>query len=129
MATAQPLVAVVDDDQSVLRSLARLLGSAGYNVNTFASAQEFLGFVANSSPKCLVLDVHMPMMNGFELHARLKQLGYRLPVVYLTAHDTPQTILGAKQTGTAALLFKPLDGNELLAVVSKVVKPAEHLEE
>jgi len=118
----KPHIAVVDDDLSVLRSLSRLFGSAGYIVSTFGSAREYLEFVTHSSPGCLVLDVNMPEMNGFELHTRLNELGQRVPVVYLTAHDTPQTVRAAKQNRSAALLFKPVGGNELLAVVSQAVR-------
>jgi len=123
LAITKPLIAVVDDDKSVLRSLSRLLRSAGYAVQSFGSAQEFLVSVATLSPQCLVLDVQMPGMSGFELHGRLKDLGHQIPVVYITAHDTPHTGTSACQPGTVGLLFKPFDETELLAIVSKTVAP------
>ena len=128
MATPKPLIAVVDDDRSVVKSLARMLRSAGYEVGTFGSAQEFLGSLATSLPQCLVLDVHMPEMNGLELQSRLRELGHRLPVVFITAHDTPQTRAAASQNGTIALLFKPFGNTALLDALRKAVEapPVRH---
>jgi len=113
----KPLIVVVDDDRSVVKSLARVLRSAGYEVGTFGSAQEFLGSLAISLPQCLVLDVHMPEMNGFELQSRLRELGHRVPVVFITAHDTPQTRTAASQSGNTVLLFKPFGKAALLHAI------------
>jgi len=123
MATSKPLIAVVDDDPSVVKSLARTLRSAGFEVSAFGSALEFLGFLETSLPRCLVLDVQMPEMNGFELQSRLRELGYRVPVVFITAHDTPQTRATASQSGTLGLLFKPFGNTALLDLVRRAVEP------
>ena len=125
MQATKPLLAVVDDDRSVLRSLARLLRSVGYEVGAFASAAEFLDTLPQARPQCLVLDIQMPEMNGFELHARLKGLGHHIPVIYITAQDTPQNGVLACQEGTIGLLIKPFNEEELLELVDNSVSAAE----
>jgi FixJ family two-component response regulator len=124
-ATTQPHIAVVDDDPSVIRSLARLLRSAGYAVRTYNSAQDFLTSLATLSPQCLVLDVQMPAMNGFELQARLRDSGCSLPVVFITAHDTAEARASARRGGAVGLLPKPFDNNSLLAVIGRVLASPE----
>jgi two-component system, LuxR family, response regulator FixJ len=118
---AHPLIAVIDDDRSVLTSLPRLLRSAGYAAVAFSSAQEFLDAFPAQLPQCLVLDVQMPGMNGFELQSRLRELGCLVPIVFITAHDTPQTHAFVHQSGTAGLLLKPFSGASLLTAVSKAM--------
>ncbi len=126
MPAAKALLAVVDDDHSVLRSLARLLRSVGYAVDTFASAADFLAALARSRPQCLVLDVQMPGMNGFELHGRLKELGHQIPVIYITAQDSPQNGITACQEGTIGLLIKPFNEEELLDLVAEATVSEAH---
>jgi len=124
MSTTKPLIAVVDDDRSVVKSLARLLRSAGYEVGIFGSAHEFLGSLPTPLPQCLVLDVQTPEMTGIELQTRLQELGHRVPVVFMTAHDTPQTRAAATQDGILGLLFKPFAPAAFLATVGKAVVPS-----
>lgn len=116
---AAPLIAVIDDDHSILKSLGRLLRVAGYAVEIFASAEQFLSGLDTSMPRCLVLDVQMPGMSGFELQSRLKDMGHLVPVVFITAHDTPQTRAAARQSGAIALLFKPFQITALLAAIEE----------
>ncbi len=111
-----PSIAVVDDDTSFLRSVGRLLRSAGYPVETFGSGREFLDSLATHRPACLVLDMHMPEMSGLELHQRLLVSGSSLPVVFVTAHETEATAQRMRQTGTE-LLLKPFDKDSLLAAI------------
>ena len=111
----------MDDDPSVLKALARLLRSAGYAVETFRSPHEFLCSAATPPPRCLVVDVQMPGMSGFELQSRLKDLGRQVPVVFITAHDTPQTRASASGSGTVGLLFKPFFDTMLLELLDKTV--------
>jgi len=85
-----PLIAIVDDDPSVRRSLHRLVRSAGYAVETFASAREYLEWLPRGRAACVVLDVHMEHMTGFELEERLAT-----PVVLMSAHDDIPTREGA----------------------------------
>ncbi len=120
--TSKPLIAVVDDDLSVRTSLARLLRSAGYAVQFFGSAPEFLESIATAIPQCLVLDVQMPGMNGFELQSRLRALGQQMPIVFMTAHDTPQTRASASQSGAVGLLFKPFNDTALLELLARAMR-------
>jgi FixJ family two-component response regulator len=112
------LVVVVDDDASFLRAMGRLLRTAGYTVETFGSPAKFLAAVTGLSPKVLVLDVHMPEMTGLELQERLAALGICLPVIFVTAHDTPQTRERAQKAGSFGLLLKPFDKSVLLRAIN-----------
>jgi len=121
MATTNPLIAVVDDDQSVVKSLARVLRLAGYAVETFGSAGEFLATLPAAQPQCLVLDVHMPEMSGLELQDRLATQESCVPIVFMTAHDTPQTRERIHRAGSFGLLLKPFASKALLCAVRKVL--------
>ena len=125
-----PLVFVVDDNPSVRKSLSRLLAAAGYTVEAFASAREFLTRVPSDGPCCLVLDVRMPGLTGIELQAALAAAGRRMSIVFLTGHvDVPMSVKAMKG-GAVDLLTKPVDRQELLAaIVRAVAKDAEDLSE
>ena len=118
---APPLIAVVDDDASFLRSVERLLRGAGYRVASYRSGREFQAAQGGPPPDCLVLDVHLPEMTGLELRDRLAEAGNRLPVVLMTAYDTPQTRERAVRPGTFGLLLKPFDRQELLAALARAL--------
>ncbi len=105
---SQPLVAIIDDDQSVRRSLARLLGTTELRTQSFSSATEFLARGLPAKPDCLVLDIHLGGMSGFDLIDHLRASGQPIPTILITAHDDPQVREQAKQSG-AAYLRKPLD--------------------
>ena len=119
--SARPLIAVVDDDASFLRSIGRLLCSVGYAVKTFGSAREFLASLPGSSPQCVVLDIHMPEMTGLELQDWLAERGSCVPVILMTAYDTPQTRQRARQAGGFGFLLKPFDKQALLNAVAAAV--------
>jgi FixJ family two-component response regulator len=123
MHTQRPRVAVVDDDVSVRRALERLLRAAGFDVVIFASAQEFLYSLEAQQPDCLVLDLHMPGMNGLEVQRRLLQAGVRLPVVVITGHDEPQTRAQCLNAGAADYLCKPLNDELLIAAIQSALSP------
>jgi FixJ family two-component response regulator len=92
-----PLVFVVDDNPSVRTSLSRLLAAAGYTVEAFASAREFLRRVPSEGPCCLVLDVRMPGLTGIELQAALAAAGRRMSIVFVTGHvDVPMSVKAMK---------------------------------
>ncbi len=116
-----PRVAVVDVDAAVLRSVGRLLRSAGYAVETFSSARQFLSTLPTSPPQCLVLDVHMPEMTGLQLLESLGTQGYCVPVIFVTAYDTPQTRERAGHAGAFGLLLKPFDKQALLGAIEEAV--------
>jgi FixJ family two-component response regulator len=121
MATTNPLIAVVDDDQSVVKSLARMLRLAGYTVETFGSAREFLASLPTARPQCLVLDVHMPEMSGLELQDRLAAQESCVPVIFMTAHDTPQTRERIHHAGGFGLLLKPFANEALLCGIREAL--------
>jgi FixJ family two-component response regulator len=121
MSKVQPTIAVVDDEEQVRKALQRLLRSAGMRVETFPTGAEFLDALRTSQPDCVVLDLHMPGVNGFEVQARLNQSGTRLPVVVITGHDTPESRARALTGGASAYLPKPVDDLMLLdAIVAAI---------
>jgi FixJ family two-component response regulator len=112
-----PFVNVVDDDALVLRSLGRLLRSAGFAVRTFPSSQEFLSKTQSGEPGCLVLDLAMPGLDGLDLQAQLARSGNDCPVVFLSGNaDIPQSVKAMK-AGAVDFLTKPVDRERLLAAV------------
>jgi FixJ family two-component response regulator len=113
-----PLIAVVDDDISVRESLDSLLRSAGLAVRVFASAEEFLNSAPRSQADCLILDVRLPGMNGFELHRELLARSYKVPVVFMTAHGYDNRARSeAASDWTVAYLTKPFSEDELVDAV------------
>lgn len=116
-----PLVFVVDDDPSVRKSLSRLLAQAGYTVEGFASAREFLTRASSAGPGCLVLDVRMPGLTGIELQATLAAAGHRMPIVFVTGHVDVPTTVRAMKAGAVDLLTKPIDRAALLAAITRAV--------
>ena len=113
-------VAIVDDDPSVRAALARVLRTAGIGVETFASAHEYLSATMDREPMCLVLDVHLGGMTGFDLHDRLIAAGSHVPVVFITAHDEVPTEELERRAGPDGYLRKPFDGDQLLALLRRI---------
>jgi FixJ family two-component response regulator len=128
MAMTQPacghVVAVVDDDPGILRSLASLLESADYRVRLFASGAELVEAGCLAEIDCLVSDVDMPGMDGFELLRAVHSLRPGLPLVLITGY--PETIkrLPAQHVGNPRVFTKPFRGPELLAAISEALRPA-----
>jgi FixJ family two-component response regulator len=114
--TDVPVIAIVDDDPSVRRSLHRLVQSAGYAVETFGSAREFLEWLSNGQAACLVLDIHMNEMSGFELQERLA-----VPIVFITSHDDAVTRARIEKSGAAGHLWKPFDEQSVLSAIRRAV--------
>jgi FixJ family two-component response regulator len=106
---ARELVAIVDDDASVRRSLDRLIRSFGYRTQVFGSADEFLASTAPDRAACLLLDVRMPGTDGLTLQRRLVERGTRIPVVFITALATGEEERRAWSAGAVSFLRKPLD--------------------
>ena len=111
------LIAVVDDEESVRKALQRLIRSAGFDVETFRSGAEFLTSMQHHEPACLVLDLHMPGVNGFDVQDELNQARVQLPVVVITGHDTPTNRTRVMNQGAAAYLCKPVDESMLLRAI------------
>jgi FixJ family two-component response regulator len=121
MPRTMPVVSIVDDDRSVCRALWRLVRSAGYTAETFASAREFLDSAPVGRTACLVLDIHLDGMSGFELADRLAADQIAIPIIFITAHDDAPTRDRVRRAGVAAYLPKPFDEKTLLDTISKVV--------
>jgi FixJ family two-component response regulator len=119
---ASQVVSVVDDDESVCKALRRLLRSFGLNVETFATAEEFLTRARGESPACLILDVRMPGMSGLELQQRLSSAGRRIPIVFITAHEDQKARHEALTAGAVDFLIKPFDEAVLLNAVSQALE-------
>lgn len=112
-----PIVAVVDDEEDVRHSLQRLLRSAGFEVLAYASGTEFLRHVTDSSPDCVVLDLHMPRLTGLDVQAVLRERGLALPVVILTGNETAETRAAAMAAGVDGYLTKPVDDDVLIGAI------------
>ncbi len=113
---------VVDDDEHVRKSLARLLKAHGFNVELFASAGEFLARTVFTEKGCALLDFHMPDINGIELQSEILRFDSTLPVIFLTGRgDIPTSVLAMKQ-GAVDFLVKPVDERCLLDAIEKALK-------
>lgn len=124
MPTPTPMITVVDDDASVARALQRLIRSAGYVVETFASAGAFLGSMPPPRTACLVLDIYLEGMNGFELQEQMVADRLAIPIIFMTAHDDATTRERIRRSPTAGYLVKPFDGQVLLDAILRVAGPA-----
>jgi FixJ family two-component response regulator len=118
------LISIVDDDFSVRRAVGRLVKAAGYAVETFATAHEFLDSFPSDRTACLVLDIHLNGMSGFDLEERLRAERVAIPIIFVTAHDDVATRERARGSGAAGYLAKPFDGQALLDVIGTVVGSA-----
>ncbi len=114
-------VAVVDDDESFSRALERLLRAAGFEPFVCASGEAFLQDKRPPSPACLVLDIHLGGMSGLDLCRRLRALGKTAPVIFVTAHDEPESREEAQRAGCSAYFCKPVPGKLLLDAITNAI--------
>ena len=122
MSEIEPIVYIVDDDQSVRRSTERLIRSAGLQVQTFTSAREFLKNARSDGPACLVLDVRMPGLSGMDLQRELIQSGILIPIIFITGHgDIPMSVRAMK-AGAVEFLTKPFRSRALLDAVRAAIE-------
>ena len=112
-----PVIAIVDDDQSLRRSLLRVVESAGYKAEAFAGGREFLEWLPSNRVACLVLDVHMSEMSGFDVRDRMA-----VPIIFITAHDDVATRVRLEQSGAAGHLRKPFDAATLLEAIRTALR-------
>jgi FixJ family two-component response regulator len=127
------VVFVIDDDESIRRSLSRLLRAAGWWVETFPSARAFLDYAAPDRPACLILDLQLPGPSGLDLQATLGATGRMLPIVFITGHGDVPSSVRAMKGGAVDFLQKPFDAEELLGCVARALarsqeQRAEHAE-
>ena len=116
------VVVAVDDDRRVRESVQSVLESAGYDSETFASAEAFLDSGAVTRARCVVADVRLPGMDGLELQRRIRKECPSMPVIIVTAHDDDDTRERALRDGAIAFMVKPFDAGELIERISDAVK-------
>jgi FixJ family two-component response regulator len=122
MATAKPIVFVVDDDVWIRESLQTLLQDEGWQPETFASAQEFLDRPRPLTPNCLVLDVSLPGLDGLELQKRIAAERTDMPIIFITGHgDIPMSV-GAMKAGASEFLTKPFSDEVLLTAIRQALE-------
>ena len=115
------VIGVVDDDASILRAVQRLLGSLGFTVKTFGSGEDLLASACLAGIHCLVLDVHLGGLSGFELQERLSEAPVQIPIIFITAHDDPPTRERARRAGAVEYLRKPFDEHALISAIDKAL--------
>jgi FixJ family two-component response regulator len=113
------MIGVVEDDPSFLRALRRLLSGAGFSVATFASAEEFLASDSAGGTACLVLDVHLGGMSGFDLQQQMAAAGRWVPTIFITAHD--DSVTRERARAGVAYLRKPFREEALVAAIRKAL--------
>jgi FixJ family two-component response regulator len=120
----QSIVMIVDDDDSIRKAVRRLMKSYGFAVETFASATEYLGSDRLDKTSCLVLDVHMPDMNGLELQKRIVESGHAIPIIFITAFTDENARAQAMRAGAVDYLAKPFSDEELLKCIHVALQSA-----
>ena len=111
------MVAVIEDDESYRVAVQRLLKSAGFSVQSFASAEDFLCSGRQHKTGCLITDIRMPGMSGLDLQARLNADRCPIPTIFITAHGDEDMRLQAMRSGAVKFMLKPFDGSILLESV------------
>ena len=119
--STKTLISVVDDDEDVREALTGLMRSRGYPVIGFASAAEFLAQPNVRATSCLIADVHMPGMTGFELHNRLLEAGHAIPTILITAFPDDSDRVRALSDGVIGYLAKPCEARALLASIQSAI--------
>jgi len=122
MVPARPLIAVVDDEESVRRALARMLGASQFDVDVFASGQEFLDSLRTRLPDCLVLDYQMPGLTGRDVQRQLALAQTQVPIIVVTAHDEPALREQCLADGAVAYVAKPLQRERLVGLIHDAIR-------
>jgi FixJ family two-component response regulator len=122
MSTTGLTTFIVDDDESVLRSLGRLLRSAGFEALTFSSAREFLAAHDPNVPGCAVFDLTMPEIDGLQLQEKLTSDGVSRPVIFLTGHGSIPSSVQAMKAGAVDFLTKPVQRETLISAVTHALE-------
>jgi FixJ family two-component response regulator len=125
MKDSEPIVFIVDDDESVRKALKRLIKSVGMNVETFTTAREFLSRQHYEGPSCLVLDIRMPGLSGLDLQQELAKAGLTLPVIFITGHGNIPMSVRAMKAGAVDFLEKPFDDQVLLDAIQQALERDE----
>jgi FixJ family two-component response regulator len=117
MPTKQSVIAVLDDEPEMRKALRRLLGSRGFLVEEYACAEDLLAALDSHTMDCLLLDLHMPGTNGFDVLGTFQAHHIRMPIIVITAHDDPGTADRVRALGASAYLKKPVDRDALLTAI------------
>jgi FixJ family two-component response regulator len=121
VSTEEPVVFVVDDDEEIRAAMRSLLASVGLRVETFATAQDFLGSRRPDAPACLVLDVRLPGLSGLDLQHELIQAGIPIPIVFISGHGDIPTSVQAIKAGAVEFLTKPVRNHQLLDAIRRAI--------
>jgi FixJ family two-component response regulator len=121
MSDGPGLIAVVDDDVRVLKALRRLIETAGFDVTTYSTGAGFISDIALHPPNCVVLDLHMPDMNGFAVQDVLAGRDTTLPVIAITGQDSPEACERALRRGATAYLCKLVDAEALIGAIREAL--------
>jgi len=119
MSALPKIVAVVEDDASMLKGIERLFGTLGLTTELYLSAEAYLNVAAESAANCLLLDIHLPGMSGIELKRRLVASGSRLPIIFMSSSEDERTQQEAIATGCVAYLQKPFISSALIHALSR----------
>jgi FixJ family two-component response regulator len=119
MTEAQPVAAVVDDEPEMRKAIRRLLATRGIRVEEYECGDEFLAALGSRPLYCVLLDLHMPGVNGFQVLESLSIQRNRVPVIVITAHDEPGTAERVRALGACAYLKKPVERNDLFAAIAE----------
>lgn len=122
MTAKNPVVFVVDDDEAVRKSLVRLIKSVGLTVQDFSSAREFLEIDPYAGPSCLVLDVRMPGLSGLDLQKELGQMGYNIPIIFITGHGDILMSVRTMKRGAVDFITKPFNDQDLLDAIYQAIE-------
>src|SRR5208282_664935 len=120
------MIAVVDDEESVRKGIVRLLQAAGHCARGFASGNEFLQNWPDNRPDCLLLDLHLPGLAGVDVQRALTRAGAHVPVIIITAQDSPASREECMREGAVAYLSKPIDEPVLLAALGAALGEPAH---
>ncbi len=121
MTETKPTIFIVDDDPSVCESTRLMLEGVGFDVKTFASAQDFLNAKLQEGPGCLILDVRMPGISGLDLQEKLVSAKSPLPVIFITGHGTVPMSVRAMKAGAVDFLQKPFEEQDLLDAINRAI--------
>lgn len=121
MSAEEPIVFVVDDDQSVREGTKTLIESMGLRVETFRTAQEFLSSPRPDAPGCLILDVRLPGLSGLDLQRELAKAGIPIPIVFITGHGDVPIAVQAMKAGAVEFLSKPFRDQQLLDAMQQAI--------
>ena len=124
MSSPRQRIAIVDDDATVATALRRLCLASDFDANTFPSGRAFLDSLAERRPDCVILDLHMPGMNGLDVLQQLARVLPALPVIVITAHDEPSSRARCLAAGARGYLSKPVGDETLLRSIADAVAGA-----